>query len=124
MIHGVYYEFNANPFDLTISFTLSAPAQLIEVCEISLRHHNELGLIHNKETPLTRHNDAEEKLFSSSSDYLITPNINNQKIKIIKWMLIASSSLLVSISVVIFASSLYSDEITYLLMPIGQCKFS
>ena len=77
----LFYEFNVPPFNLTFSLTLSAPAQLIEACETSPRQHNELGLIHNEETPLARHNNAEEKSFSMSSDDLRIPNIIKQTIK-------------------------------------------
>ena len=70
----LFYEFNVPPFNLTFSL-------LIEVCEISPRQHNELGLIHNEETPLARHDDAKEKSFSMSSDALRMPNIIKQTIK-------------------------------------------
>ena len=86
------------------------------------RQYNELGLIHNEETPLAKNINVKDKSILASSDDSRIPNIIKQNIKIIAWILIAASSLLVLTSIVSINSSLHSDEMRSLLLPIGSYK--
>lgn len=89
---------------------------------MSPRHHNTLESIQNEETPLTGL-DVEEKLFSTSLESRIPKSIK-QKIKIITWLIIAASSLIVLTAIVMYISSSHDDELAGLLVPIGPYKLT